>query len=85
MCNLPLIRRVDALDSNFLDVEFVNGHTLLLDLTSLMEKEEYLPLRSGAVFCTPKTDGITVQWFRDGQPVCVLTVQMIASLLESVS
>ena len=59
------ITRVDILDSQTLDIEFDNGHVLLLDLNTMRADPAISALLDSGDWCRPRTDGATVYW-RDG-------------------
>lgn len=59
------IKRVDTLDSQTLDIEFDNGHVLLLDLNTMRADPAIAALLEGGDWCHPRTDGAAVYW-RDG-------------------
>lgn len=59
------ITRVDALDSQTLDIQFDSGHVLLLDLNALRGDPAIAALLEGGDWCRPRTDGAAVYW-RDG-------------------
>lgn len=56
------IVRVDALDSDVVDIELGNGHTVLLDMTPKRHDPAFAALWEEGAIVYPRTDGTRVFW-----------------------
>lgn len=71
------IVRVDALESDVLDIEFSNGNTLLLKLSMLASLPGFESLPEDDRILYPKTDGESVYW-HDGPRLALADLQKLA-------
>ena len=69
------ITRVDILDNQTLDIEFDNGHVLLLDLNTMRAD----PAISALLDSHPQTDGTAIYW-QDGPQLNI--EQLINELIK---
>ena len=56
------IVRVDALDSDVIDVQFANGQVVLLDMTPKRHDPAFAALWEQNAIVYPRTDGTRVFW-----------------------
>jgi hypothetical protein len=59
------IKRVDSLDSGFIDITFMNGSAVLFDLNVLSDRPEISALLKTEEWIKPQTDGAAISW-KDG-------------------
>ena len=73
------ITRVDILDNQTLDIEFDNGHVLLLDLNTMRADPAISALLDSGGWCQPQTDGTAIYW-QDGPQLNI--EQLINELIK---
>jgi len=67
---MPRIERTDVVGGDLLDVQFDNGHTILLDCSVLLKRPGFAPLEQDGLLCCPLTDGERLFW-QGGQSMTV--------------
>ena len=65
--NIPKIKSAEVIDSHTLMVQFNNDHKKIYDISSLLEKEMFAPLKDISLFKSVKVDqgGYALVWNSD--------------------
>lgn len=71
------IVRVDAMESDVLDIELSNGNTLLLKIEAVLGLPGFAKLNEDDRILYPHTDGKSIYW-RGGQRLSVEDIRRLA-------